>query len=282
MSVTLRPMQETDVAEGFALSQQMKWPHRREDWLQAWRHGKGVVALDGESVIGTALCWSWGEELAMIGLVIVDERMQGRGIGKTLMSWALAQLEGYNIRLHATEMGKGLYEKYGFVSTGTIHQHQNPSLPVLQAKAVPHGWQIRPAQEADLPVLVAMDHAANGMTRPQLFADLLASGRAEVLVDKEGAVQAVAVERAFGRGYAIGPVLGYAEENVRELVSHQLARPAGQFVRMDCDAALPFSAWLSECGLAVVDAPVLMVRGAPWQPASGGPVAFGLMTQAMG
>ena len=108
MSVTLRPMQETDVAEGFALSQQMKWPHRREDWLQAWRHGKGVVALDGESVIGTALCWSWGEELAMIGLVIVDERRQGRGIGKTLMSWALAQLEGYNIRLHATEMGKGL------------------------------------------------------------------------------------------------------------------------------------------------------------------------------
>ena len=77
-------------------------------------------------------------------------------------------------------------------------------------------------------------------------------------------------------------MLGYAEENVRELVSAHLARLAGQFVRLDCDAALPFSAWLSECGLAVVDAPVLMVRGAPWQPASGGPVAFGLMTQAMG
>ena len=89
---------------------------------------------------------------------------------------------------------------------------------------MPHGWQIRPAQEADLPVLVAMDHAANGMTRPQLFADLLASGRAEVLVDKEGAFRPLpwnehlAVDTPSARCWVM------RKKNVRELVSHQLAR----------------------------------------------------------
>lgn len=282
MSVTLRPMQEQDIAEGFALSHQMKWPHRREDWLQAWQHGKGMVALEGDTVIGTVLCWPWGGQLAMVGLVIVDERLQGKGIGKALMSAILSQLEGCNVRLHATEMGKGLYEKYGFTAIGMIHQHQTPFLPVLQARTLPPGWHIRPATENDLPAITALDKAANGMYRPQLFADLLVSGSPEVLTDATGTIQAVAVKRHFGRGYAIGPILGYQEERVCDLVAHQFSRLAGEFVRVDCDASLPFSKWLTGCGLAVVDAPVLMVRGTPWQPEPGGPQTFGLMTQAMG
>ncbi len=282
MSVTLRQMQEQDIAEGFALSQQMKWPHRREDWLQAWQHGKGMVALEGDTVIGTVLCWPWGSQLAMVGLVIVDERLQGRGIGKALMSGILSQLEGRNVRLHATEMGKGLYEKYGFIATGVVHQHQTPFLPVLQARTLPPGWHIRPATESDLPAITALDQAANGMNRPQLFADLLVSACPDVLIDTAGTIQAVAVKRRFGRGYAIGPILGYQEERVRDLVAHHLSRLTGEFVRVDCNASLPFSKWLTGCGLAVVDAPVLMVRGTPWQPEPASPQAFGLMTQAMG
>ncbi|WP_312837270.1 GNAT family N-acetyltransferase, partial [Pantoea sp.] len=157
MSMTLRPMQAGDIGQAFALTQKLKWPHRREDWQQALALGEGIVALEQDQVIGSAIAWRWGDDYATIGLVIVDDRQQGRGIGKQLMLTLLERLSGYNVRLHATEMGRGLYEKLGFVATGRIKQLQTRARAAPPPLALPAGLQLRRAAPQDAQRLTLLD-----------------------------------------------------------------------------------------------------------------------------
>ena len=67
MAIVLRKMRASDISGGLMLSQQMGWPHRREDWLCAFTLGEGIVAeVEGE-LCGTTLCWRWGQHHATIG-----------------------------------------------------------------------------------------------------------------------------------------------------------------------------------------------------------------------
>ncbi len=283
MSIRLRAMSEHDLDSAWALSQQMKWPHRREDWQQALRLGAGLVAEAQDAVIGTALYWRWGKDYAMLGLVMVDSAQQGRGIGKALLQASLAQLAGYTVRLHATEAGKGLYQTLGFMITGSTRQHQCRELPLLPAIPLLPGQRLRPATSADVSLLIELDHQAHGQYRPQLIDDMVHNAIEVSVLSGEGDVpEGFAGLYRFGHGYVIGPVIARNQQQAQGLISHLFSGLSGQFVRIDSDAAQGLTPWLTACGLAVVDTPTTMVKGTPWQPPTSGMRGFGLMTQALG
>lgn len=281
MTLEFKAMNETHLDAAFALTQRLKWPHRRADWQQALLLGDGLVAEENGVLVGTILFWRWGKEYATLGLVIVDDAQQGRGIGKQLMQAALAKLEGSNVRLHATAAGQPLYEKLGFVATGHVEQHQCRELAAVPA--IPCGPQqrIRSAGVQDAAVLTALDRQAHGQHRPLLITHLLDSAERFVVLEENGTAAGFANLRRFGHGYAIGPVVARNLANARLLVSELLSGMSGQFVRIDTDRSAGLGLWLNELGLVEVDAPTTMVKGQPWQPESGGMQAFGLMSQAM-
>lgn len=281
MTLELKAMNETHLDAAFALTQRLKWPHRRADWQQALLLGDGLVAEENGALVGTILFWRWGKEYATLGLVIVDDAQQGRGIGKQLMQAALAKLEGSNVRLHATAVGQPLYEKLGFVATGHVEQHQCRELAAVPA--IPCGPQqsIRSAGVQDAAVLTALDRQAHGQHRPLLITHLLDSAERFVVLEENGTAAGFAILRRFGHGYAIGPVVARNLANARLLVSELLSGMSEQFVRIDTDRSAGLGPWLNELGLVEVDAPTTMVKGQPWQPESSGMQAFGLMSQAM-
>ncbi|MFS2224995.1 GNAT family N-acetyltransferase [Pantoea sp. B65] len=281
MSMQLRAMNEGDLDSAFALTQQMKWPHRRADWQQALQLGEGVVAVENGRVTGTALCWRWGNDYATLGLVMVDGAAQGRGIGRQLMLAVLDKLSGSHIRLHATEAGKGLYEKLGFVASGNVEQHQCRQLAAIAGWPLAADQRLRRGQPEDAPLLTALDHQAHGQYRPQLIAGLLASDQPVLVLEQGEHPAGFACLRRFGHGYAIGPIIAQDLSQAKLLVSQLLSGLSGQFVRIDTDAASGLGEWLTTLGLAEVDAPTIMYKGTPWQPAAGGMRVFGLMTQAM-
>ncbi|KVN31454.1 hypothetical protein [Burkholderia ubonensis] len=71
---TYRRFRSDDIAAAHALSQTMSWPHRAEDWRFMLENGGGFVALRSGAVIGTALCWQFGQHCGTVGLVIVSPR----------------------------------------------------------------------------------------------------------------------------------------------------------------------------------------------------------------
>ncbi|WP_343551298.1 GNAT family N-acetyltransferase [Pantoea sp.] len=279
--ITLRAMTRDDIEHGYAITQQLQWPHRREDWLQALTLGEGVVAEENGAFVGSAFGWRWGEQAATIGLVVVNPQFQGRGIGKQLMLAVMEKFPDSNIRLHATEMGKGLYEKLGFKVTGHIQQHQTRELAAVPCVHIPADLTLRNAQPADAELLTKLDQQAHGMWRPTLINSLIAEYQTVLLQDANQRVQGFASLRRFGHGYAIGPVIALNLDSAQMLIAALMQGLRGEFVRIDTDGALPLAAWLETLGLVQVDAPTTMIRGTPWSPQAGEMQAFGLMTQAM-
>jgi GNAT superfamily N-acetyltransferase len=100
--ITYRPFTSDDITAAHALTVELKWPHRADDWRFVVQAGAGFVAQTPEGVIGTALYWTYGTERASLGMVIVSPAWQGRGIGKKLMELVLEQLDGRVTFLHAT------------------------------------------------------------------------------------------------------------------------------------------------------------------------------------
>ena len=132
--VTFRP---AHIESAVALSRAENWPHRFEDWQMALQLSRGVIALDEAGhVVGTILVTSYGVDCAMINMVIVAKEMRGHGLGRKLMEKAFNLADGRPLRLVATADGLPLYEKMGFVASGTILQHQGNVITVTESSNV--------------------------------------------------------------------------------------------------------------------------------------------------
>ncbi len=277
--ITIVPMSDAHLDSAMALTQHLQWPHRRADWQQALALGEGLVAEKEGQLLGTLILWRWGDDYATLGLVIVAGEAQGKGLGKQLMQTAIARLEGRNLRLHATEMGKGLYEKLGFVVTGHIVQHQCRALTDFSPVLPTETQRLRAARREEAAALTALDTRAHGLRRPALIASLFDSAERFIVIEEQGDVAGFACLRRFGHGYAVGPIICRTLPQAKVLVSELLDGLTGQFIRIDTDSEYGLGDWLNTLGLVQVDCPATMVRGTPWQP--DGVRAFGLMSQAM-
>ncbi|CAO96431.1 GNAT family N-acetyltransferase [Erwinia tasmaniensis] len=281
MTIELVNLNESHLDGAFVLTQKLQWPHRRVDWQQMLMLGSGLVALENGAPVGTTLCWRWGHDYATLGLVIVDESCQGRGIGRLLLQATLGSLGDRRVRLHATPAGRPLYEKLGFIASGHVLQHESSALGAVAAIPCSSRQQLRHATPEDAALLAALDHQALGQERTPLIDQLLSSAQRVLILEEDGRAGGFAGLRRFGHGYAIGPVVAAGRGQARLLIARLLSGLEGQFVRVDSNGTAGLDRWLSELGMMQVDAPITMYKGQPWRPQAGGMQTFGLMSQAM-
>ncbi|MGH8782973.1 GNAT family N-acetyltransferase [Paraburkholderia sp.] len=286
-SITYRPFAADDIAAAHALSTRFAWPHRTDDWRFVFDVGSGFVAESAGQVIGTALCWKFGQEAGSIGMVIVDPDWQGQGIGRQLMERLLSTLGDRLTLLHATPAGQPLYEKLGFVAIGTLHQHQSANFTPPPVVLLP-GERLRPLQAGDTPRIVELASRATGVDRGALLPPLLDIAEGVVL-ERDGELLGFSLYRRFGRGYAIGPIAALAPDTTDEpplrraqtLVGHWLEANPGTFIRVDTPGHSGLSPWLTGIGLPCVDIGVKMARnGTPVLDPSVG--SYGIVNQAVG
>jgi len=257
-----RIMSAQDMPSAYALTQVLKWPHRLEDWESVQRIGKGVVATEGEALLGTAMYWNYGDDYASIGLVIVSPERQGAGIGRELMTRVLDAVKGRNAMLNATVAGQPLYEKLGFVACGKIFQHQGTAAFQPPLVTLPAGERLRPVVASDGPKIAELASRASGVKRDAVVAEVLAQGSG-IAIERDGELIGFALIRRFGRGYTIGPVVASDTEHAKALISHWVASHGGMFLRVDIPDGTGLGPWLTELGLVQVDTGVTMVKGTP-------------------
>jgi len=260
----LAPFDMAHLPQALRLSRQAGWPHRTEDWALTLSASKGVVALEEGRVVGTALCSTFGD-VAMLNMIIVDEAMRGRGLGRLLMQAVMTRAAEREMRLVATADGLPLYEKLGFVATGQIFQHQGIAIP-----ASSHVW-VRTGNIDDIPHIAALDLAASSLPRERLLRTILRHG--EVLLAEDG----FALLRDFGRGRVLGPVVADNVATATALMSAAATHCAGTFLRVDLRGDTLRDVAVS-LGLAHAGGGIAMTRGARTAP----PTTYALVSQALG
>lgn len=275
--ITLETMTQDHLDGAVTLSQQAGWPHRREDWAFVLALSNGVVALEDGRVVGTAMSTPLGDGVATVNMVIVDEAMRGRGLGRKLMQAALDAANGRTCLLVATQDGLPLYEKLGFVANGEIIQHQGLAIKVDAPANI--SW----ADSDDFSHLIELDHSATGHNRSNIM-QLLNESAQFAVIRKDDEVEAFAGIRPFGRGLVIGPVVAKNGDDARALIDFLLSKHTGEFVRVDTNIATGLADWLTERGLVHIGGGIPMCRAVgPVEKQSGTEYrTYALVNQALG
>ena len=251
------PLLAAHLPDAQALSAALNWPYRIEDWQLALELGHGIAVEAEGHLVATALWWSYEDQFATCGMIIVNPAWQRRGIGAAVMDELLRQSAGRTMLLCSTREGRRLYETLGFLPFGQVHQHQ---AVLLDRPAESTADATRRFEASDWGALCEVDRLATGMGRERLLRALVASSECRV-IEQQGAVSGYAMLRRWGRGYVIGPVAARSVTDARALIAAHLASQVGRFVRIDVTAACGLSGWLEQIGLTRVDEVTLMVRG---------------------
>lgn len=274
-----RTVTAADMPAAHALSVHLKWPHREEDWAMVQRTSQGFVAEHEGKLVGVAFACHQGA-YSSIGLVIVSDEHQGKGIGRQLMNLCLDAAAPRTPILNATESGAPLYKSMGFVDFARIQQHQGVPQTPAPLPLLKHS-HCRVLSLAEYPQVIELANAGSGLDRTAVLNDLLPTAEHVVGIEVQGQLQGCALLRRFGRGHIIGPVVAHNQEQARQLITHLLRLVPGAFVRFDIPTACGLAEWLESLGLPCVDKAPRMVLGAPPQ-SRGGISQFALVTQAIG
>jgi GNAT superfamily N-acetyltransferase len=157
---------------------------------------KVFVVEDHGALVGTASVASFGAT-GWIGALGVEPAARRRGLGGALTETSIAWLRerGANtVLLYATEQGRPVYERVGFVAEGSATAWRG----VAGAR---RGMAVRRLTDVDRDKIIAADRAATGEDRVSVIAQLRPL-RGVAIDDGEG-VMGFAVASAWGSGAAI-------------------------------------------------------------------------------
>ncbi len=257
----IRRLGPADLKRCVALSLDRGWSPERAKWslLLAACEVFGVDAPDGRGLAGAVVLTRWAPDLASVGMMLVAARYGRRGLGGALMGHLLtAAGENAVVTLFATDLGRPLYEKLGFVPV-----RRNVSfLGHLQPRPRKAVDGIRAAGRADLPAILAADRAAFGADRGAIIGRLPGfADRIAVLENGVGITGYGAAWRNHVTSTVIGPLVAPDAEAATRLIADLAAR-ARTPVRLDLDPDRPeLPAWAHAHGLEPVARTVVMAHG---------------------
>ena len=185
----------------------------------------GALVVEREGKIAGAGFVHVRDEIASLGPVVVDPRMQGQGIGKGLVDHLIARAErcastrllvdGFNMR------AIGIVLKRGFVPRD--HGLRLVALGGLRGPGMMHAIAPAPVRElvlADLEAVAVYDSAFFGGSRLRDFRALLAAGGMGLIAEERGATRGY----LFGRLEETLAILGPGSADSPELMAQLLAR----------------------------------------------------------
>jgi len=218
----VRLLRAADIPQAMRLKQAAGWNQTEEDWLRLIDlepEGCFGIERDGRLVATTtAICY--GRRLAWIGMVLTDVEFRGQGLASELMRQALAFTDGRQVewvKLDATDMGRPLYRKFGFVDECPIERWVRPSGARTPACRV----------ETRLDARAELHDVGFGADRSDLLSRLAMGERVSI------AGSGYAMGRPGAKAAYFGPCVADSAGAAREFVEWFLARHAGESVYWD-------------------------------------------------
>lgn len=230
MQVEIRLLIESDIPAAMQLKEAAGWNQTEDDWrrLLLLEPNGCFCALKDGRLVATTTTTTYGDELAWIGMVLVDPQHRRQGIAAKLMSVALEYLEGRagTVKLDATALGQPVYERFGF---------QVESLVERWSGAGNSRGRDDQTGVDSLTELLALDRVAFNADRSKLIGQLInRSLVSPVLVrDANGALSGYALARLGTRANYVGPVVAKDPQQVETLLDQVLSQLGDSRVYID-------------------------------------------------
>jgi GNAT superfamily N-acetyltransferase len=231
----IRPVITNDLNQAISLSNSEGWNQTEKDWKLLLENPLNtcLVAEHNNTVIGTATALNHSNKVAWIGMVLVDKRFRGQGVGKMLLRTIIDALKNIDsIKLDATPAGLPLYEKLGFINEYMIYRMINPSLQSFSKH--PFSYEPVNVDRVSLSDVKKLDERIFGIARTYLLQALLRNypGKA-YLINRNNNLDGYMFGRDGIRFNYIGPVCAFSNDSARILILKALESLDHQPVALD-------------------------------------------------
>jgi len=235
-------------------------------------------------IVSSAAIVEYDSLVASIGMVIVREEYRGLGLGKTATEKCIESVKGNKtVMLIATEAGKPMYEKMGFISMDTVHKYLCDSfIPIRTIDFHSSSRSIGDFNEEDIPQIIMLDKNAFGDNRKTFLLKRIKQAT-KVLVVRNADDDLVGFGMAISgsENLLLGPIVAPDADTAYLLIDH-LARNHPGKIRMDVPSGnKPFMTQLEQSGFTEVSQPPIMILNSTEMPKRN-QTLFGIAAQIFG
>lgn len=279
----LHTVAKEDITGLILLSKSVGWDYDEAEVNTLLCSGSifGHKNREGE-IISSAAVMPYGESLASIGMVIVNEAYRGFGLAKALMKKCMDSVSPKSaVMLVATVEGKPLYEKLGFRTVSCVHKFLCDNF-IEQPEEKNPGISIGKGLEEDWPKLISMDKEAVGANRETFLINRIKQAK-ECLVarDVDGQIIGFGLSIEGPVNLILGPIAARNDE-IGECLIDALAAGHNGKLRIDVpDHKDNFLNLLEKRGFIKVTQPPVMLWNAEQLPERNGTL-YGIASQALG
>lgn len=251
-SYEIKPLGIQDIEQAIKLSNAENWNQTEKDWDLLIRNPRNICmsVLDGENIIGTATAINYNDEIAWIGMVLVDRGFRGKGISKMLLNNLFEKLKSCkSVKLDATPAGQPVYKKYGFKDEFLIHRM---TASCINLQPTTENLFLRQILVSDIEAVTRFDRKISGANRKQLIEYLVNNfSENSWMLISNGQITGIALGRKGAHFYQVGPVMALNPENAKILVLKSLEKLSGKPVVIDIpDDKKELIKWLKSIGFS--------------------------------
>ena len=246
-------MKLSDISSAMKLSNAEGWNQTENDWKLFIEDPENVcmVAECDNQIIGTTTTINYSNQVAWIGMVLVDKEYRGQGISKSLLTNIFKKLESCkSVKLDATPEGQKVYKKLDFKEEYLIARMVNTSMNDLLFDDDNNEILPEPIQRKHIQEIIALDEIIFGANRTQLIKFLVREYPDKaVLVKRNNRITGFALGRDGNKYRHIGPVAASNTGDAKILITKVLKENTNQPVVVDvpCDKE-DLLTWLNSIG----------------------------------
>ena len=267
-AINIRLLFESDITAAMQLKQAAGWNQTEEDWrrLLALEPNGCFAAVKGGRLVGTTTTTTYGNELAWIGMVLVDPKERRQGIATRLMNVALNYLNGKvaTVKLDATAQGQPVYERLGFEVESVLERWSGT--PNARNARGSNVWD-----EDGIHDVLALDRLAFATDRSKLLKKLIddACVPPVLLRATDGTLSGYALARRGTNADYVGPIVAKNSQDIERLLDEVLSELPEPRVYIDFNTGCSANtALLSDRGFVKERDLIRMVKGGPGRKTS--------------
>ncbi|GAK14099.1 GNAT family N-acetyltransferase [Geomicrobium sp. JCM 19039] len=262
-SYKVERLTETDVKAIHAFIRDFDWDYSESDVRQILTTGHVFGCKDEKGVLlGCAALITYEKEnIATLGLVMVDPTERGRGLGRQLtVACVDAVPESASTILIATGQGQPLYEKLGFVPVSEVSSYVCQDVGVWGRVDERNHPNIRAYDADDFEAVVRVDERAFGDSRHEFLKRRIAAAKRAFVWIEDEKVVGYGLSVSARKNVMLGPIVCQNVRQVTDMICSLVHGETGSF-RMDTPHFEPeLDHWLHNNHFKLYATAQMMVR----------------------